>query len=1041
MLSWRPRHELKRLQAAVFCFLASFYCVQAGSEPAEPTPEQAAIEQLAAKMPAGAQKILKESADPPAAPLRLLSFRGGASEGGPKGDSDYGVDPLEISYEKLAIPRSRGGNTKFAISATAETSSTSGSNVQTEVSVKAIHQHIADTVSNTGSVDESITPMVKPPGVHVLDVVARQIKNLGEEPDEKASANASLTRTLSRLDTLKKNLPDGGATYAAPTQQILNKLKNFNINPPSTEGDTGGTKPSAGGAIPRADIPTGSSTRPNAGPDLGPSKSPNTGSNTRPNTTPKTDLPSFDKGDQPNSDVTNPDAMRNKVAAATDKLPSEDPSALPSADTTDPSDNTAQPDWQPDDNASNNPATDTYGIINLDGKTGRSAIPGFDNFDIPTTDDGLPTIDFDALNEKIDALKGQIEGQVSVGDIKDRVNTAVDPKLGNIKATVDRKLAGIGADLSGKTANLTSKVDADLGQMASQVSSAVGKAYDAMQRQMQTQAADQYKKGNAVTIPSKQCNWPGSVFGGCPTGEKSSSKAARKAAYAKRDAYYKTGNQFNQAAAGMPAAKANAQASVYEKFGTATTQMNAGMSSAVSSVSDMVGSSSDSSNHQSGDTSHWDDARGPKYGSRSRLDDRSSIDALIELDDLTNNMAVNGTINAAIGNDAVANQYVSVIDGDTGTVKVRRADFLGTDNLAINVAVGDDTRALQIMDSIYDRGQSGEYGDATFISGNTGAINVVLAAGGSAEMLISTLMGSVKGSSRVISGVEAPINVALGANTSATSHLGVWQGVVEGTGNLTIQSTAALSAAIGDGTDATVRLASQGPKGHSNTLDITVISEGALTAPLGYDTSATIAAGNVDGRTGSANVHVTTGPVIAASLGSRSNTSNLIGSLSEGASVGGHYKNTVTAGTIIAFALGDNTHASNVVGAVQGRVGGSANINVAAGDILTGTLGERTEAETYIGSILGDVSGNANINVIVGSINTFAVGLSSGSDIYAKTYVGNVTSDQGSVNINVTHGAVVNLGVGLIIDLGVLGELKFVHQGCVLVGNSGRHPC
>lgn len=1080
MLFWHRRCGLG-VPLAVLCYALTFPTVQAAAEPTTTTADQAAIEQLAAKMPAGAQKILKESADPPAAPLRLLSFKGGDSEGGPKGDSSYGVDPLEISYEKLEIPRSHGGDTESSISAASRGADSNAGDVQASVSVKAIHEHIGDTVANSGPIDEGATPIVKPPGVHVLDVVARQMKALGETDDGAASPNATISRSLSRLEALKANLPDGGATYAVPTQEILSKLKNLNVDPSTPDVDSNGATKSASADAPNVAKPNVPDTnKPNL-PDTDASTPDDirskvaAASGSVPDTT-SPSVPATNRPDLPDTNVATPEDIRSKVATATGSVPdSASPNVaaatgdipdgqIPGAPNTDPGStvvnvedktaavndqtanlpdsNTGLPDWQSEENSPDTPATDTYGIINLDGKTTNPAIAGFDDFDIPTTQDGLPTIDFDALNQKIDEIKQKIAEQVSVDGIKNRVDTAVDPQLGNLKSTINDKLAGVGSNLGGKTADVTSKVDADLGQMADQVSQAVGEAYDAMQVQLQKQAVDQYQKGNAVDIPAKQCNWPGSVAGGCPTGEKSSSKSARDAAYAERDSYYKTGDQFTQAAAQMPADKANAQASVYEKFGAATTTMNDSMTSAVSSVSDVgEGDDDNGDGDEDDDSSDWDNARGPKYGARSRLGDRSSIDALIKLNGLADNMAVNGAINAAIGNDSTATQYISVIDGDTGEVDVERATFIGSDNLAINVAVGDDTRALQIMDSIYDRGQSGEYGDITFISGNTGAINVVLAAGGEAEMLVSTLMGSVKGSSRVVSLVEAPINVALGANTSATSHLGAWQGVVEGTGNLTIQSTAALSAAIGDSTNAHVRLASQGQGGHSSSLDITVISEGALTAPLGYETSATVAAGNVDGTTGAANVHITTGPVIAASLGSRSQTTNLIGSLSEGASVGGSYNNTVTAGTVIAFALGDNTHATNVIGSVQGRVGGSANINVAAGDILTGTLGERTEAETYIGSILGDVSGNADINVIVGSINTFAVGLSTGSDIYAKTYIGNVTSNQGGVSINASTGAVVNLGVGLIIDLGVLGELKFVHQGCVKIANRGNAPC
>ena len=53
----------------------------------------------------------------------------------------------------------------------------------------------------------------------------------------------------------------------------------------------------------------------------------------------------------------------------------------------------------------------------------------------------------------------------------------------------------------------------------------------------------------------------------------------------------------------MPADKANAQASVYEKFGAATTTMNTSMTSAVSSVSDVGDGDDDGSDDDEGDDS------------------------------------------------------------------------------------------------------------------------------------------------------------------------------------------------------------------------------------------------------------------------------------------------------------------------------------------------------------------------------------------------------------------------------------------------------
>jgi len=318
---------------------------------------------------------------------------------------------------------------------------------------------------------------------------------------------------------------------------------------------------------------------------------------------------------------------------------------------------------------------------------------------------------------------------------------------------------------------------------------------------------------------------------------------------------------------------------------------------------------------------------------------------------------------------------------------------------------------------------------------------VALGSRSKAEMLVSSLMGSVGGSIDVTSIVAAPINVAMGHNTQSVMHLGAWQGDVKTNGTLLIQPTAALAATIGEATSATVRLGSQSTGGRAHALDISVVSEGSLAAPLGYHAAAHIEMGNVDGHVGHGNVSVVTGPAVSAALGSYTVATNRVANLQEGKRVGGQYKNHAHTGGLLAFSLGDHTHATNAIGSVEANVGGDAKINVTAGEIATGTVGERTVAETYIGSLLANVSGNADIQIVVGAVNTFAVGLSSSKEIYAKTYIGNVMSAQKNVDIDVTMDDVFNLGYGLFLDLGALGTLDITRQGCVRVGNHGRGPC
>ena len=962
----------------------------ATEDPQTPDPVAA----LAKGMPAGAQKILVEKAAPPAAPLRLISFRNTGEQSGPKGEG-YGVDPLRMSMVRLELrlPEDRVKTEEASAGSASENRRQSSG-----LSVKAIHQHVGDTVDfHGGKPDESVTPIVKPPGVHILDTVTRALTQNADNGFQRniptEAPDQSLSRSIDHLDRIKVQLPDGGKDYAVPAQRLLGRLRDLSLNPAAGGADVSGkipsgTSPDIDGKVPDVAVPdTGAKIPDVAGADV------------------SGKIPS---GTSPDIDGKVPDVAVPDTGAKIPDVAGADVSGkIPSGT-----------------------SADIGGITSQigGGSDGYSSSIGalYPSLNIPATGDDYPGIDFDQLDQDLDELQSKIADSVSYEDVKSKV----DDKLAPVSATVS-------ADLNAGMGTLDKEVDADLDMMANKVSSAVGKAFDAMQAQLNQQGADQSAKADAVDVPSKDCH----LLGPCwLTGETSESKAKRSAAQSQKDTYNDSAAQFYKAASEMPTKKATAQASVYSKFGAAEQSVDGALASNIT-----VGSTSDPDDESSG--SEPGGANRSTAGVASdndysaQVNDESSVVALVTVGSGDVNYSATESINAAIGDRARAEQYIAAVDTLSGDLTVNAISIDGIDIASINAGIGYNSVAFQVIDSLLDRSGQASIGSATLRTFNTGEINVSLAANSTSEMFVTSVLGSVKGNFTATSAIAAPINVTLGNDTSAVTHLGAWEGDVAGSGNLFLQSTAALSAAIGDETTALVRLASQSPSGYSTNLDISVVSEGALAAPLGYRSSAIIEMGNVDGVTGSAHVSVGTGPAISAALGSNTLATNRIANLAEGKRVGGTYRNTVNSGSLLSFAVGDNTHAINALGSVEANIGGGADITVTAGEVATGTVGERTEAETYIGSVLHDVSGNVDISVVVGAINTFSVGISSSKDIYAKTYIGSVTGKQGSVNINSSTGAVFNLGFGLVIDLGALGTLDFSKQGCVKIANAGGAPC
>ena len=606
---------------------------------------------------------------------------------------------------------------------------------------------------------------------------------------------------------------------------------------------------------------------------------------------------------------------------------------------------------------------------------------------------------------------------------------AIRKKVDDIKTSTGARLT---KKIQGSTADLNTRVGGQLSDAKSKINNSVGTAFDAIQGQLQDMANSHAKKAAAVNIPSKVCRIRNK---GCWGGEESSSKKNRKIAQAKKDAESKQASKFQHAANQMTTKKANALAAVNQKLDSAGTDIaNATTPTGKSVLETGAQTGATDTSGMYGDSSRTDESRAVKH--------QSSIEGLVKVDGvISDNLIVDGVINASIGDVTSVSQRIGVIDTSPGNLTINSFTSVDAVTGAVNAAIGYNTFAEQDVGSVISAGGNQVLGGVSILSTSDGALNAALGANTQATMRLVTIAGSADGQINSKSVITDPLNATLGSNTQSTMQLGYWQGDIRGSGNLFLQSAAALSASIGDQTTSLVGLANTGPNSVLQSLDMSVISEGSLAAPVGYASKAEVSLGEVLGSAGAAKMYVTTGPVLSASLGSNTSVVNRAGYLGEGNTIGGHYHSNVKTGALMAFALGDRTNSKNVIGSVQADIGGNADIDVSVGEVITGTVGENTEAETMVGSVLHDVSGDVDIDIVVGGINSFAIGLSTGKTIYSKTYVGNVLAPVSSANISVTSGSIFNLGFGLVLDLGIFGTLDLSRQGCVNIGNVGGNGC
>jgi hypothetical protein len=1046
------------------------------------TADKDAYERLAQGMPAGAQRILHEKSDPPEAPLRLISFRDANRQQTASGKASYGVNPLEMSLLKL---KSQRPDVRVGVDISADSRPPEASS---DLSVKAIHRHVDDTVQfHGGTPDESVTPGVKPPGVHVLDTVTRTLSSSSELAFKNSlpreSSSEGLSRAIDNLETVKPLLFDDGSTFVAPAQAVLEKVKALKLGngalrfsdeftPKVVDQIPGESDPKVADQIPDESAPKVADqipdeSDPKVADQIPDESAPKVADQIPDESDPKVADQIPDESDPKVVDQI-PDESGPKVAdqipdesdpKVVDQIPDESGpmvinripdesnlevtdqiSEISKAALTERVGSVTKPVIEnsvPDQSRANLCDQIARGASPNTSGTGRGAALDF-NEDCQVGNNiaavSTPSVTKQAICEQIahaSSVRPKNAGESRSVRFDEGCKASFQPITDEI-ARIEKK---IGAEVSSEAVKTELKEDLD--GMASKIASAVGAAFDNVEKQLNAQGSEERSKADQVNVPEKKCRI--GILGLCVGGETSKSQADRKSAQAEKDSHNKTADQFFKAADQMPVKKVAAQASIYQKFAGAESAIDNGLSPSLSVPSTTVSDSA----KDSGGADNSSHGTRPDNGHRSEVDNESAEVALVTIGSETLVYVIKDIVNAAIGYEAIAEQHIAEIGGDAGSLTVNSAIWLlGSDDVAsINAAIGDHSVARQLVDSIYDELGVASVGQATFSTQNVGEINVALGSRSRAEMIVSSLMGSVKGSFDATSVIITPINVSMGHDTQSTMHLGAWQGNVETKGTLFLQPTAALAAAIGESTSATVRLASQHARGSADVLDISVTSEGSLAAPLGYRAEAHIEMGNVDGQVGQGNITVVTGPVISAALGSRTIATNRVANLQEGKRVRGQYRNHAYTGALLAFSLGDDTRATNAIGSVEANVGGDATIHVKAGEVATGTVGERTTAETYIGSVLADVTGDVDINIVVGAINTFAVGLSNSKEIYAKTYIGNVISPQKDVDINVKMDGVFNLGYGLVLDLGVLGTLDLSRQGCVSVGNYGPSPC
>lgn len=634
-----------------------------------------------------------------------------------------------------------------------------------------------------------------------------------------------------------------------------------------------------------------------------------------------------------------------------------------------------------------------------------------------------------SISAEIDNFTAKVEGR-----IKDRIDVAT----GQATEAIRSKVSGAVSNVSQKINDSLDKAFASLSDVCKQE----GLKHKASADEYAKQAANvqvppiQYEDCNCYRC--SKCLWTSHCCcASCPipdTVKANADASAKKSALEGQAKSEEEQSKKFYAAADTVIVKKN-------EIETNLADLFSGVNRQISSISlspvavEEGGDDSDGSSQPGGNAQ-------PRHPHGQSFSDRHLVDRFLQiLGDTNLTLVMVDNINASIGANATTIQRIAATGGGMGTKIVLSEMDTDMSMGAVNAAIGVNSLAQQIMESLGTDDSNQRVGRVRARRDVDGAINAAIGANTLADMRIASIGGSSPGGVDMATRVAGAVNAAIGYSSTATTWIGNLDGVVGGTSNIFTLSTGAVSAAIGASTESTIRLGNLAPtaKVGGNYRNRLVQPGGAIAAAIGYRSNSTVGLGNIDGTVqGNATVNVDSGPVISASIGGASTAINRMAELAPGVRVGGNLDLNVKALGITAFAVGASTTARNEVGVIDAPVTGNARIAVNVGEIVTGTVGVNTGASAVIGSIKAPVNGSADISVSAGGINTFAIGLSTDKTIRSDTYVGSVLqATNGPVKINVSTGGIFTLGFGLVLDLGPLGTLDFSRQGCTQIGNIG----
>ncbi|MBS1190139.1 MAG: hypothetical protein H6R10_1931 [Rhodocyclaceae bacterium] len=634
----------------------------------------------------------------------------------------------------------------------------------------------------------------------------------------------------------------------------------------------------------------------------------------------------------------------------------------------------------------------------------------------------------------------------AIADIKARTEAATD----RVKERIDVALAKTTATIQGKISGAISVV-------SQKVNDGLDKAFTELSKVCRDEgakhkgAADQYAKQAAdVKVPPIRyedchcrrcgdCLWTSKCCcESCPIPDSVKANAdasAKKAAIeAQAKSEQEQSDKFNAAADKVIQKKNEIETSLASVFSDVNKQIGA-IDLGPGAV-DEGGDDSDGGSSQPGTTTP------PRHPHGQSFSEPHLVDRFLKiLGDVNLTLQVVDNVNAAIGSNATAIQRIEATGGGMGAKIVLSEMDVDMSIGAVNAAIGHNSYARQVMESLGTTDANQQLGPVRARRDVDGAVNAAIGADSLADMRIASLGGSSPGGVDMTATVIGAVNAAIGYNSDALMSLGNLDGVVGASSRLFLLSTGAVNAAIGAGTESTVRLANLSPSGKIGGSYVSRVVQpgGAIAAAIGYHATSAVGLGNIDGTVqGNANINVASGPVISAAIGGSTTAVNRFGEVGPGGRVSGNLDLNVRAGGATAFAVGASTTARNEVAVIDAPVTGSAKIAVDVGEIVTGTVGANTGATAVVGSVKAPVTGPVDISVNAGGINTFAIGLSTDKTIRSDTYVGSVLQPTtGPVNINVSTGGIFTLGFGLVLDLGIFGTLDFSHQGCTQIGNIG----